>query len=196
MLAPHQRIPAPAASYLGNRMVTDDEGILIARSRNGDWDAFAELVRNHQRMIHSLAYRMSGSMADADDLAQETFIRAFRSLDSYRGTAKFSSWLYRIALNLCLRWRKLERRRGAADLEWMAEGAGDRASDGRSERVQEALDRLPPKQRAAVILTLFDGMTHAEAAALLGCPEATVSWRVFSARRQLARHLKDKQPSP
>ncbi len=176
-------------------MVTDDEGILIARSRNGDWDAFAELIRTHQRMIHSLAYRMSGSMADADDLAQETFIRAFRGLDTYRGAAKFSSWLYRISLNLCLRWRKTERRRGMTDHDWMGEEGGDRGSDARNERVQEALNQLPAKQRAAVILTVFEDMTHAEAATLLGCPEATVSWRVFSARRQLARLLKDEDPA-
>ncbi len=176
-------------------MVTDDEGFLIARSRNGDWDAFAELIRTHQRMIHSLTYRMSGSMADADDLAQETFIRAFQGLDTYRGAAKFSSWLYRIALNLCLRWRKLERRRGMTDHDWMAESAGDRGSGARDERVQEALNQLSAKQRAAIILTVFEGMTHAESAALLGCPEATVSWRVFSARRQLARLLKDEDPA-
>jgi RNA polymerase sigma-70 factor, ECF subfamily len=176
-------------------MVTDDEGILIARSRNGDWDAFAELVRTHQRMIHSLAYRMSGSMADADDLAQETFIRAFRGLDSYRGAAKFSSWLYRIALNVCLRWRKLERRRGLTDHEWMGESAAGRGTDEQIERVQEALNLLSPKQRAAVILTVFEGMTHAEAATLLGCAETTLSWRLFSARRQLAKLLKDEVPT-
>src|SRR5580692_4362667 len=103
-------------------MVTDDEGILIARSRSGDWEAFAALIRMHQRMIHSLAYRMTGSAADAEDLAQETFIRAYRSLDGYRGAAKFSSWLYRIALNLCLRWRRIESRRGKAEVEWAGTG--------------------------------------------------------------------------
>jgi RNA polymerase sigma-70 factor, ECF subfamily len=177
-------------------MVTDDEGSLIARSRSGDWDAFAALIQTHQRMIRSLTYRMSGSAADADDLAQETFIRAYQGLETYRGTARFSSWLYRIALNLCLRWRKLERRRGMAEQDWMGAGASDRASDIRSERVQEALNRLPPKQRAAVILTVFDGMTHAEAAAMLGCGEKTLSWRMFSARRRLARLLREEDPVP
>jgi RNA polymerase sigma-70 factor, ECF subfamily len=172
-------------------MVIDEEGVLIARSRNGDLDAFAALVQMHQRMIHSLTYRMTGSSADAEDLAQEAFISAYRSLDSYRGTAKFSSWLYRIALNLCLRWRKLERRRETTDLEWVTGETTPSAPDHRGERVQEALNALPPKQRAAVILTAIDGATHAEAAALLGCPEATVSWRVFAARRRLAKVLKD-----
>jgi RNA polymerase sigma-70 factor (ECF subfamily) len=174
-------------------MVTDDERILVARSRNGDWDAFAALIRQHQRMIHSLAYRMSGSLGDSEDLAQETFIRAYRSLDTYRGTAKFSSWLYRIAINVCLRWRKLERRRGLADGEWAASGIRGTPSDPRRERIQEALALLPPKQRAAVILTAYDGLTHSEAADLLGCPEATVSWRLFAARRRLAKVLKQEE---
>jgi DNA-directed RNA polymerase specialized sigma24 family protein len=96
-------------------MVTDEEGILISRSRNGDWDAFAALIQSNQRMIYSLAYRMSGPASDAQDLAQETFVRAYQNLDSYRGTAKFSSWLYRIAINLSLRWKKREDRRAIAD---------------------------------------------------------------------------------
>jgi RNA polymerase sigma-70 factor (ECF subfamily) len=183
-------------SYVGNRMVTEDEGVLIARSRSGDWEAFAALIRMHQRMIHSLAYRMSGSAADAEDLAQETFIRAYRSLDTYRGEAKFSSWLYRIALNLCLHWRRLESRRGTAELEWAEAGARDAAPDSRGEPVQEALLLLPPKQRAAVVLTVFDGMTHSEAAAVLGCVEKTLSWRLFAARRRLAQLLAQDEAKP
>jgi RNA polymerase sigma-70 factor, ECF subfamily len=191
-----QRITTFVGSNLTNRMVTDEEGILISRSKNGDWDAFAALIQSNQRMIYSLAYRMSGSASDAEDLAQETFIRAFQGLNSYRGTAKFSSWLYRIALNLSLRWRKREGRRGIADSEWVAADVKDRAADSRSERVQEALLLLSPKQRAAVILTIFDGMTHSEAAAVLGCAEKTLSWRLFVARRRLAQLLKDFEKAP
>jgi RNA polymerase sigma-70 factor, ECF subfamily len=177
-------------------MVTDEEGVLIARSRNGDLDAFAGLVRMHQRMIHSLTYRMTGTSADAEDLAQEAFISAYRNLQGYRGTAKFSSWLYRITLNLCIRWRKLERRRERTDRDWVAADSIGDARDFRGDRVQEALNALSPKQRAAVVLTVFDGATHAEAAALLGCAEKTLSWRVFAARRQLAKLLKDGGPMP
>jgi len=177
------------AGVLSNkRMVNEDESHLITRSREGDWEAFARLVHLHQRMIHSLAYRMSGSLADADDLAQETFIRAFHGLPDYRGTAKFSSWLYCIALNVCLRWRKAEARRGTVDTEWLAAAHGD-APNRRVDRLQEALVQLAPKLRAAVILTAFEGHSHAEAAAFLGCRESTVSWRLFTARRQLARLL-------
>jgi RNA polymerase sigma-70 factor (ECF subfamily) len=85
---------------------TDEEKIWVLQSRDGNPAAFESLIRMHQRMIHSLTFRMTGSMADAEDLAQETFIRAYRQLDSFQGTAKFSSWLYRIAVNTCLNWRR------------------------------------------------------------------------------------------
>jgi RNA polymerase sigma-70 factor, ECF subfamily len=174
-------------------MATEDEGSLIARSRKGDWTAFAALVRLHQRMIYSLTYRMSGSSADADDLAQETFIKAYQSLGTYRGASRFSSWLYRIALNLCLTWKSREKRRGETDFEWTESAADAAPAEASQERVQQALGRLAPKLRAAVILTVFDGMTHAEAAEVLGCAEKTLSWRLFSARRHLAQLLQTKE---
>jgi RNA polymerase sigma-70 factor (ECF subfamily) len=177
-------------------MVPDDEKTLIARSRNGDWEAFGTLIQNNQRMIHSLAYRMSGSQADAEDLAQETFVAAYRGLPTYRGDARFSSWLYRIAINQCIRWRKTERRRGVTDRDWMAADVGSVSHDNHGERVQEALNLLPAKQRAAVVLTLFDDMTHAQAAQILGCAETTLSWRLFAARRRLAVILKKGDPAP
>lgn len=142
-------------------------------------------------MIHSLCYRMSGSLADAEDLAQETFIQAYQHLDDFRAEARFSSWLYRIAVNLCLNWRKREQRRAHLHEQW---GQQDQAQSSdnpnQAQRIQEALLQLPPKQRAAVILTTYDGLTHAEAAAALGCSETTVSWRLFAARGKLKRLLK------
>jgi len=175
---------------------TDEEKVWVLQSRNGDPAAFESLVRAHQRMIHSLTFRMTGSLADAEDLAQETFIRAYRQLDSYQGTAKFSSWLYRIAVNTCLNWRKREMRREQAHTHWAASGAARRTEanspadkDELSQCVQAALMKLPPKQRAAIVLTVYDGHHHAEAARLLGCSETTVSWRVFAARRKLKRLL-------
>jgi RNA polymerase sigma-70 factor (ECF subfamily) len=174
----------------------DDEWERIERSRAGDPEAFGVLVERYQRMVHALAYRMTGSQADAEDLAQQTFIRAYERLASFRGSSRFSSWLGRIAIHLCLNWvRQQERRRrlheawgedrliAAADRE-----GGDTVEDRRG-RIQWALLRLPAKQRAAVVLTLQEGLSHAEAARMLGCPEATVSWRLFAARAKLRRWL-------
>ena len=171
---------------------TDEAQRRIVQSQNGDHGAFEELIREHQRMIHSLCYRMSGSVADAEDLAQETFIQAYQHLDGFRAEARFSSWLYRIALNLCLNWQKRNQRREQLHKEWAQQDREQSAEDGgRAQQIQEALMKLPPKQRAAVVLTIYDGLTHAEAAAALGCSETTVSWRVFAARSKLKRLLKE-----
>ena len=168
-----------------------DEPSLIDASRRGDTEAFAVLIGRFQRMIHALTFRMSGSEADAADLAQEVFVQAWRRIDGFRGDAKFSSWLYRIGVNTCLNWRKTQQMEAHARIRWSESVVADNpAGDAdRSLLVQEALMKLPAKQRAAVVLTTYDGMNHAEAARFLGCSEATVSWRVFVARTKLKRWL-------
>ena len=169
----------------------EDELDWIRRSRAGDAAAFAELVRRYQQLIHALTYRMTGSTADAEDLAQDTFIRAYRQLRSYRGDAKFSSWLYRIGINTCLNWKKSQQRRDQAHLEWGDEQRADAPPNDQAEKVQHALLQLDPKQRAAIILTVYEEMNHAEAARVLGCSETTVSWRVHMARNKLKRWLQN-----
>lgn len=140
----------------------------IRASQAGDHTAFEELVCRYQRMIHALTFRMTGSVAEFEDLAQEAFVQAWHHLDRFRGESTFSSWLYRIAVNLCLNWRKRATRRDRAHRDWAEQAelprAGGKGSDDSlaSQRVQEALVRLPPKQRAAVILTTYDGLNHAE----------------------------------
>jgi RNA polymerase sigma-70 factor (ECF subfamily) len=168
----------------------DEEQAWIRKSRQGDHAAFEALITRYQRMIHSLTFRMTGSQADAEDLAQETFIQAFRQLGSYRAEAKFTSWLYRIAVNLSLNWKKRRERETRLLAEWGEQQAGDAGPDSqRSRQVQEALLKLNPKQRATVVLTTYDGLNHAEAAEVLGCSETTVSWRLFSARGKLKKLL-------
>jgi RNA polymerase sigma-70 factor, ECF subfamily len=178
---------------------TDVQNIWVEQSRNGDPTAFAALIRTHQSMIHSLTFRMTGSVADAKDLAQETFIRAYQQLDSFNGSSKFSSWLYRIAVNACLDWQRREARRSRLHDSWSqwravdsSEAGVDDGLDDLSRQVQAALMKLPEKQRAAMVLTVYFGHNHAEAAKILGCSETTVSWRVFTARRKLKAILSKK----
>jgi RNA polymerase sigma-70 factor (ECF subfamily) len=176
-------------------VAADDELTLVARSQNGDHSAFEALINKHQRMIHCLCFRMTGSLADAQDLTQETFIDAYRHLAGFRAEARFSSWLYRIGVNRCLNWQKRNYRerklheQGGAEAPRAAESNADDSR--RFHQVQEALMKLPPKQRAVIVLTVYDGMTHAEAARQLGCSETTVSWRLFAARAKLKGFLKD-----
>jgi RNA polymerase sigma-70 factor (ECF subfamily) len=192
-----QRIcPARLSYCLKESHMGDTDHDLVLQSQNGNLAAFETLIRNHQRMIHSLTFRMSGSPADAEDLAQETFIRAYEQIGSFRGTAKFSTWLYRIAVNTCLNWRQSEARRFHLHANCAAEmsaqhrnGENSPADTQSSQQMQSALLKLPAKQRAAIVLTIYDGLNHAEAAQVLGCSETTVSWRVFAARRKLKRGL-------
>jgi RNA polymerase sigma-70 factor (ECF subfamily) len=192
-----QRISSARLSELvKERRMADDDAELVLQTQQGSQAAFEELVRNHQRMIHSLTFRMTGSPADAEDLAQETFIRAYEQIGTFRGAAKFSTWLYRIAVNACLNWRQSEARRfqlqaqAAGEISAQhANGDNSPAESQSSQQVQAALLKLPAKQRAAIVLTIYDGLNHAEAAQALGCSETTVSWRVFAARRKLKRWL-------
>ncbi len=166
----------------------DDEGGL-AQSPGGEPEAFEALIRQHQRMVHSLCFRMTGSVADAEDLAQDTFIQAYRHISQFRREAKVSSWLYRIAMNLCLNWQKRRQRLERLYREWAQNPPAPAEVDKRTQAVAEALQKLHPKQRAAIVLTVQEGLTHAEAARILGCSETTVSWRLFAARRKLKKLL-------
>jgi len=171
-------------------MCEPDEA-LVEQSQQGDLAAFEKLIRKHQRMIHSLTFRMTGSMDDAEDLSQETFVRAYRNIGAYRAGSRFSTWLYRIAINACLTWRDRENLRVKANRNWTenqaieAEGYSSDCGAQLNANLHTALLKLPPKQRAAVMLTMYDGMNHAEAAQVLNCSETTVSWRVFAAKRKL-----------
>ncbi len=165
---------------------TDEE--LVARSIGGDSESFNELVLRWERPIYSLAYRTIGREEDARDVCQETFLRAFRALPAFRGQAKFSSWLYRIALNLCRDWMRRERRAPVVqapenvDLMEMAAAAEPSESIG-------AMARLPEEQRTAIILKEYQGLTFQEIADLVGCPLSTVKTRLYQGLTVLRREL-------
>jgi RNA polymerase sigma-70 factor (ECF subfamily) len=181
---------------------TDEE--LVARSNGGDPDSFNELIKRWERPIYALAYRQIGREEDARDVCQETFLRAFRALKGFRGQAKFSSWLYRIAINLCRDWMRRERRtpvmQAPEDVDLMdlaaARGPSESIEDriGRndlSRAVERAMAVLPEEQRAAIVLKEYHGLTFQEIADLVGCPLSTVKTRLYQGltvlRRELAR---------
>ena len=138
---------------------SEDESKLIKSSRSGDPEAFAALVILHQKMIRAVTFRMTGSPDDAEELAQDAFVRAYQQLSSFKGGAKFSTWLCKIAINLSVDWRRREARRGDIHSQWAAEAIMENDTEGGfpdelSRRVQAALNRLPVKQRAAIVLTV------------------------------------------
>ena len=179
---------------------TDDE--LVARSMGGDAESFNQLILRWERPIYALAYRVIGREEDARDVCQETFLRAFRALPGFKGQAKFSSWLYRIALNLCRDWIRRQRR---APVMQMPEGVdpGDLVAEtgpvesiedlvGRrqlSAVVEQAMALLPEEQRTAIILKEYHGMTFQEIADMQGCPLSTVKTRLYQGLTVLRRHL-------
>ena len=192
-----QRIRSFTVSkYPKARCMADADKDLVLQSQNGSVAAFETLIRQHQAMIHALTFRMTGSSADAEDLAQETFIRAYEQINRFNGGAKFSTWLYSIAVHACLNWRRDEARRFQAHTncagEIFAQQTGAAISAAQNEMAQQAqtaLMKLPAKQRAAIVLTIYDGLNHAAAAKILRCSETTISWRVFTAKRKLRNWL-------
>lgn len=181
---------------------TDEE--LVARSIRGDRDSFNELILRWERPIYALAYRTIGREDDARDVCQETFLRAFRALPAFRGQAKFSSWLYRITLNLCRDWIRRQRRAPFVQVPEDSDQAELSAASDPSEgvddlvirrdltrRVERVMARLPEDQRTAIVLKEYHGLTFQEIADLLGCPLSTVKTRLYQGlsvlRRELAR---------
>ena len=179
---------------------TDEE--LVARSRTGDMDSFNQLILRWERPIYALAYRVIGQEEDARDVAQETFLRAFRALPGFKGQAKFSYWIYRIALNLCRDWIRRKKRTPVSQLPEDVDLSELAAEQGPTESVedlvarrelsavvQEAMALLPEEQRTAVILKEYHGMTFQEIADLQGCPLSTVKTRLYQGLSVLRRHL-------
>ncbi len=171
---------------------------LAQRARSGDAGAYGELVRRHQPRIFRLALHMLRDRAAAEDITQETFIRAWRALEGFDGRSEFYTWIYRIAVNVslnALRSRRASRltsddaRVDAAAIESRpgasAGPAGDAARKQQYEALCEAIDALSETLRTTLILVCIEGKSHEEASGILGAPEGTIAWRVHEARRKL-----------
>ena len=168
----------------------DTDVDLVAAVLAGNRDAFAFLLRRHYDRIHGLAWQLTGSRADADDVAQDVCCTLVEKIGSFRGEAKFSTWLTGITFNACRDFRR--RRRSFLRLtERLAVLAGlTDPPDGRDAYdaiwLKSAIARLKPALRDTVVLIAGQQLTHAEAAEILGVAENTVAWRMHEARRLLA----------
>jgi RNA polymerase sigma-70 factor, ECF subfamily len=164
---------------------------LVRQACNGDAASYRELFRAHCIGVHRIAYRLLGPSADIDDVVQTVFVEAFRSLASFRGDARFSTWLARIAVRVVMRsttrrpasWLSLE------DVAVAETGPGPSEVAEEEEGVRhlnQLLARLRPKKRVAFVLHVLEGYSAAEAAEMLGVSVAAVKLRVYEARRELA----------
>lgn len=169
---------------------------LVEGARRGDPRAFEALVKRYRHRIFALALHMTGSPSDADDITQDAFVRAFRSMDRFEGRSEFFTWLYRIALNRALNVRRDQARRRTADLDdprvVVAIAVDSGGDPGRALELREtyvclvkAFDRLSPLLRTTVALTMMQGLSYPEAAVVLETTEGTVAWRIHEARKQM-----------
>ena len=174
----------------------DPDEALVAAAQAGDQDALAALVHRYQTRIYNFALAMTGNAADAEDLAQETFIRAFRGLRRFRGDSSFRNWLYRIAANAAHTLRGTRLRQSAVwetrvEADEVAErhlaGGGDNVERQaiRRQAIDRALGALPVDLRTAVVLHDVEGLAYHEIAEAMDVPIGTVMSRIFRARRRL-----------
>jgi RNA polymerase sigma-70 factor (ECF subfamily) len=197
------------AEFLRNGMmqtITSDEQI-VKRALSGDADAFGEIVKRWERKIFALTYGMLGREEDARDATQDTFLAAFRNLRGFRGEAKVSSWLHRIAVNQCISRQRRIKVRGESALEDESEADGSsffapaHASPARtaetrqrSELVRRAVMALPTDLRQVIVMKEFEELTFHEIAETLDLPLSTVKSRLYTALKQLRLRLTRMEP--
>jgi RNA polymerase sigma-70 factor (ECF subfamily) len=180
---------------------------LVGAAKAGDRHAYGELVRRYRPRILALALHLTGSRAEAEDIAQDTFIRALAKLDSFEGRSQFFTWLYRIAVHRALNARRSSKRRPAVSWEDpRVDAAVNVDADGDPRRAVElqetygqllvAFDGLSEVLRTTLVLVTLQGMSHAEAAVVLESTEGTVAWRVHEARKQMQKTLNRLQKDP
>lgn len=168
-------------------MTSEEEARCLAAARRGDARAFANLVNAHQQAVRGFLRRFAGHWADADDLAQEAFVTAWRKLDAFEGRSSFRSWVCGVGYRIARDARRTHGRAGARDASWLAEQEEADGGAPLEDRiaVARAMTQLPDDQRAAVALCLGEGFSHAEAAAILAMPLGTVKSHVLRGRERL-----------
>lgn len=185
-------------------MTREQENAVVRAVLNGDVNAFEMLVREYEKNVYNLALRMVGNSEDAADMSQEAFIKAYNSLDSFRGDSKFSVWLYRIVSNVCLDFIRSRKRKQTVSLSVEDDNGDDVeldiADDTQSperlmdkqltrEAVRRGLDSLPPGQRQILLLREIQGLSYDEIAEVLNVEAGTVKSRIFRARKKLSAFL-------
>lgn len=194
---------------LTRNLMANHDSALIARCQKADIAAFNEIVARYKGKIYNYVYRMTGNAEDAEDLTQEVFVRMYTSIGSFRAEASLSTWLFRIAGNLCVdAFRRGKKERGIVhSLDAPLPGDEDEGATrdvpdlsnepdrllARKElgaHIQAALNKLPPKLRSAVVLHDVEGLAYEEIAQAEGVPLGTVKSRIFNARVALRQHLK------
>ncbi|MGH7818507.1 MAG: RNA polymerase sigma factor [Candidatus Binatia bacterium] len=180
----------------------EDDRELVRQSRAGNQEAFRELFERYHRQISAVAVGMTGNADDAMDVVQETFVRAHRNLGSFLGESSFYTWLYRIAVNVGIDFRRRQTRRAEImQAEPVDENASypDKTPDPGTElsrrqlgqRILQGIDELTPEHKAAIILREIEGLSYEDISKVMQCSKGTVMSRLHYARKKLQAKLKD-----
>lgn len=175
--------------------IEQDDALLVAASKNGDQDAFSLLVLRYQRRVFNLVFRMLQNYEEACEITQETFLAAWQGLPAFRGEARFTTWLYRIAYNCSLKQLDARKRDQALQVALQSEQEDEELQSTQltrldhQELVQEQLSQLPPKYRIVLILRHLQDMTYEEMAEVLTMPIGTIKTHLFRARNLLKERL-------
>ena len=195
LLQPPQSLGIPLPNLVSS-LAEQDDSQLVAASKQGDQDAFALLVQRHQRRVFNLVYRMLQQYEEANEVTQEAFLAAWQGLPSFRGEARFSTWLYRIAYNCSLKQLEQRKRDNALQLAMQELGSKDEErteatleARARWESIREQLVTLPAKYRVVLILRHLQDMTYEEMAEMLTMPIGTIKTHLFRARNLLKERL-------
>ena len=188
-----------AAQRMGTGMISADDAELVARCLAGENAAFDVLVERHRKPVYQVCYRYTGNHEDASDLAQDVFLRAYRALGTFKGHSAFGTWLYRVAVNVCLNRKALKRlptepieRREFTD---RTDDQADRQVMRKqtAAAVRTAISQLPAKQRATMILRIYQELPHEEIASILGSSVGAVKANVFHALANLKKRLRENE---
>ena len=198
-------MPEPAITPDPSSLAAMLEADLVKRAQRGDLKAYDELVKRYQERIYATLYHMTGNHEDANDLAQDAFIKAYAALKSFKGGSTFYTWLYRIAVNKTINFLKQRKNKfhlSLNDIDFNAEHdpdlmalisdktpTRDVALSELQKKLNEALLKLSEPHRIVVVLHDVQGQSHDEIAEVMGCNIGTVRSRLFYARQQLQGHL-------
>jgi RNA polymerase sigma factor (sigma-70 family) len=184
---------------------------LVARARDGDYSAYEELVRRYQRRVYALVYNMTSHKQDAEDMVQDVFVKAYRSLHGFKGDSSFYTWIYRIAVNRTINFLKKRKRKAGdvslddvdraierdpdyVELRARESPVRDLTLNELQKKLNDALQTLSEKHRTVVVLHEIQGLPHEEIARITKSSVGTVRSRLFYARQQLQRELAEYAP--
>jgi len=170
---------------------------LVRLSVGGDARAFEHLVRRHYMTVYRISYRWCGVKEDAEDITQDVFVKLARKLRTFGQKSSFKTWLYRIAINTAKDFLRKYAIKNAYESTWAFQQGSKNPEPPEDDHLDAAklyseLGKLPEKQKTAILLVFGEGLSHREASRVLNCPETTISWRIFQARKKLKRSLSQK----